>query len=213
MNQRLKTEIKNLSPWYQTMKLNGIPTATKREDSEKIWKRIKSCLPENYKPKRILDLGCNAGYYSIMAAKLGASVVGIESHELPYQQSLFLKKYYEKLNKTQLDIEYIHKDICDINFQKLGKFDCIFALSVFYHIGNKKYGKGTEKSFSEQDRVISTLVKKTDRFIVRARQRKRTSGEYYNDKYYDKIFKSYGFVPTNNIPEKGERIMISYERK
>src|SRR5262249_56930581 len=32
------------------------------------------------KPSRVLDVGCNAGVYSLMAAQLGADVVAINSH-------------------------------------------------------------------------------------------------------------------------------------
>jgi len=73
----LEMKIKQLSPWYQNINLQGIQTLRKR-DTEQAWNRIKENFPMNYEGMRILDLGCNAGYYSIMAANEGASVIGIE---------------------------------------------------------------------------------------------------------------------------------------
>lgn len=208
----LQSKIKRLAPWYQQIIIDDIATATKRENSMKIWERIQSCFPENYKPSRILDLGCNAGFYSIMAAKMGASVVSIEGHALPFKQFLLLKTYYEELWDTKLDITYIKEDLSDVDFLSLGTFDCIFALSILYHIGNSKFGKGTSESFAEQHRIISLLDQMADMFIVRARERRRKGSEYYNAEYYNKIFKTLGFKLTKSIPEKGKRTLISYRR-
>jgi len=211
--QDLQKKIKDLEPWYQGISFdNGIRTGRKRNVKE-IWKKIESNFPMDYKTSRILDLGCNAGFYSIMAAKRGASVIGVETEALQIKQSLFLKSYFEDLWKTKLDITYIHKDISDVDFISLGKFDCIFALAVLYHVGNSKFGRGTPKSFAEQDRVISLLTKITDKFIVRARQRRRKNSEYYNYKYYNKVFKSLNFEPIKTIHENnGDRSLILYER-
>jgi len=209
---KLQLKIKELEPWYQMLSLNGILTSTKR-NVEKTWKIIESQFPIDYKSARILDLGCNAGFYSIMAAKKGASVVGIEACSLPFKQAVFLKEYFEDLWNVKLDITYIHKDLSDVDFISLGKFDRIFALAILYHIGNLKFGKGTQKSFTEQDRVIASLSEITDNFLVRARQRRRTEFEYYNPKYYNKIFKKFGFGSTKTIyEEKQKRSLILYER-
>lgn len=210
--QDLQKKIKQLGPWYQRISIDGIITGRKR-DVKETWKLINSSFPMDYKSSRVLDLGCNAGFYSIMAARNGASVTGIEAGQRPFEQALFLRDYYENLWETKLDITYIHKDISDIDFINLGKFDCIFALAVLYHIGNFKFGKGTPESFIEQDRVISLLTKITDKFIVRARQRKRKNSEYYNSKYYNKVFKKLDFSPTKTIHEgTGDRSLILYER-
>ena len=84
------------------------------------------------------------------------------------------RREIEELWNKKLDTTFIHKDLSDIDFLSMGKFNYIFAFAVLYHIGTFKYGKGTPESFKEQDRVISQLVKITDKFIVRARRRRRT---------------------------------------
>jgi cyclopropane fatty-acyl-phospholipid synthase-like methyltransferase len=209
---QLKKEIQRLSPWYQNITLQGIPTLRKR-DTEKAWKRIYENFQLEYKGARILDLGCNAGYYSIMAAKEGASVIGIEAFDHSIEQANFLKRYYEELWNKELDVQFIHADLSDIDFLDMGKFDCIFALAILYHIGNFKYGKGTKASFKEQDRVISQLVQISDKFIVRARKRKRRSNEYYDPRYYNNVFKKFNFEPIKTINEKkGGRSLIFYRR-
>lgn len=208
----LKEKIEKLGPWYQNITLDGIKTLRKR-DTEKAWNRIESNFDIKFEGSRILDLGCNAGYYSFMAAKRGASVVGIEALDRAFEQAKFLKEYYEDIWNMKLDVTLIKKDISDIDFLSMGKFDYIFALAILYHVGNFKYGKGTERSFQEQDRVISLLVRMSDNFIVRARKRKRIGSEFYDAKHYNKVFGKYNFKPTKIIKEpKGNRILISYVR-
>lgn len=205
--QDLRKRIEQLGPWYQRISLEGIFTGKKR-DVKRTWEIIESSFPIDYKSSRILDLGCNAGFYSIMAAKKGASVIGIEAGQQIFKQAIFLKDYFEDLWDIQLDITYIRKDISDVNFISLGKFDCIFALAILYHIGNLKFGRGTPKSLAERDRVTSLLTKITDKFIVRARQKK-----HKNPKYYNKVFKNLGFRPTKTVHEgRSGRSLILYER-
>jgi 2-polyprenyl-3-methyl-5-hydroxy-6-metoxy-1,4-benzoquinol methylase len=210
-NQELQKKIRDLGTWYQKINIEGIITSSKgnpyssMEEAESTWKKINSCISDNYNSLKILDLGCNAGYYSVMAAKKGASVIGIERNEGWFKQSLFLKDYYENLWKTKLDIQYIHKEILDVDYSKFGKFDYIFAFAILYHIG-KQFGKGSPKMMKEQNRVIKYLSTITNNFIVRAR-----GGTYSSPQYYNKIFKSLNFNPIKIIPE-GKRTLILYKK-
>lgn len=210
-NPELQKKIRDLGAWYQKINIEGIITSPKgtpyssMEKAESIWKKINSCISDDYKSLKILDLGCNAGFYSVMAAKKGASIIGIEKNEGWFKQALFLKDYYEKLWKTKLDINYIHKDILDVDFKKLDKFDYIFAIAILYHIG-KQFGKGSPKMMKEQNKVIKYLSTITNNFIVRAR-----GGKYNSPQYYDKIFESLNFNPIKTIPE-GKRTLILYSQ-
>ena len=64
-------KIKELVPWYQAIDFNGILTQTYSKPNESaksgevLWNKIKTFLPETLEGKRVLDLGCNAGYYCI----------------------------------------------------------------------------------------------------------------------------------------------------
>jgi len=210
-NQELLKKIRDLGGWYQKINIEGIITTPKGtphfslEPAKKTWIKIDSCISGKYKTLKILDIGCNAGYYSVMAAKRGASVIGIEKYTPFFKQALFLKDYYETLWKTKLDINYINKDILDVDFTKLGKFDYIFAFAILYHIG-KQFGKRSPKMMKEQNKAIAQLSTITDNFIVRGRKGKYRSAEYYNE-----IFKPLGFRSMKVIPE-GKRTLILYEK-
>jgi len=211
-NNDLQKKIKSLGNWYQKINIDGIVTTSKGpysnvEKSLVVWNKINSLISNDSKELRILDLGCNAGYYSIMAAKEGSYVIGIEASPKYFNQALFLKEYYEKLWNTKLNIEYKNKDILDVNFNNIGKFDYIFALSILYHIGKNKYGKGTPKEIEEQIKTITHLSKLTDNFIIRARK-----GQYRSLEFYNSILNPLKFKTMKVIPE-GKRTMILYTKK
>jgi len=214
MNKVIIKQIKELKPWYQRMNLNGTMTLNKGDNyfnakaGEHTWNTIKTLLPDSLSTMRILDLGCNAGFYSVSSSLLDAvEVVGVESNPTFFKQALFIKKFFEDLNNKKLNIKYINSDIGNLDLHSLGNFDYIFAISILYHIGKHKYGKYTPEALNEQIEVINTLSKHTKKFIVRCRNSKVNSRAYYAN-----IFKKAGFIESKFIPE-GKRGMILYESR
>jgi len=207
----LEKQIRNLGHWYQKINIEGIMTSekgspyAKMEESELTWKKIDSMIPD-FKNKKIIDLGCNAGYYSIRAAQNGASVISIETTPIFYKQALFLKNYYEKKDGVDLDIEYINKDISYVDFESIGRVDYIFAFSVLYHIGKFQFEKNSKEQIGEQERIMKFMTDISDNFLIRARKEENKNVEYYNG-----VFSKYGFKQTAHIPE-GKRAFVMYSK-
>jgi tRNA (mo5U34)-methyltransferase len=79
--------------------------------------------------KRVLDIGCNAGYDTFYLSTLGPSeIIGVEPAYLFYYQALFLWSTYYCPNLRFLNTEWqnIHKET-------LGTFDVINCQGVLYH--------------------------------------------------------------------------------
>jgi len=181
---KITKTIKRLGPWYQNVNIYGIQTVGKKEpyssvvSVQTVFNNIKSFIPTSLNGLRVLDLGCNAGFHSLNMALLGAEVIGIESNETFYNQALFLKQYYDELYKQNLNVTYIKKNISDINFKELGKFDYVLALAIIYHIGKTQYGKCTEKAFEEQFRILKMID--SNYFIVGTRNASTNNIDHYN---------------------------------
>lgn len=201
---KLAKKIASMGPWYQQINIDGILTTNSKVSTLALWESVRQMLPESLEGKRILDLGCNAGHYSVQASLLGAEeVVGIDLSKVWYPQALFVKEYFESKHGP-LNIKYINKDISDVDLKDLGTFDYIFALAILYHIGKHKYGKYTPEALEEQKKIIGILTSISNNIIVRSRNAK-----YNNPEYYDKIFKSFGFSRLMTEPEKrGRRLML-----
>lgn len=85
------------------------------------------------KGKRVLDIGCNEGYIGIRAALNKKTVVGYDTE---WNHVAYLNKLiFEYVNKKDLHIEFIEKDVLDASF---GDFDTILMLNVLYHLPKEK---------------------------------------------------------------------------
>jgi len=196
ISEKVIKELNALGGWYQKMDIHGVPTLKDGQpysgniSSSKILKIVKSFMPSSLNGMRVLDLGSNAGFFSLNMSMMGASeVIGVEMNDVFFNQSLYLKKHFEELNGGELNVKFIQKNISDLNFNEFGKFDYVLALSIIYHIGKHKYGKYTEGALNEQIRVLKEISHNTKYFIVGTR-----NGEKNNVNHYDKVFSELNFV-------------------
>jgi len=194
-------KVQELAPWYQTIDFDGVVSNNKNKSSIDVWNKIKTFLPESLEGMRVLDLGSNAGLYSVCAALLGAEVVSIEAVEKYCKQALFVQEFFENKYKKKLKITNIISDILVIDFSKLGKFDYIFAIAILYHIGSNL--KDSKKTLDEQVRVIGELCKISNNIIVRS----RVSG-YRDEKFFIDVFSKFGFEAVKSIPEVGRTLTL-----
>ena len=137
----IQKRVNELGKWFECFNLDGVITRMKSASNPSIWPKVKTFLPDNMEGMRVLDIGCNAGLYSIECAKLGAQVVAIEKNEPYYSQALFIRDYFEDLHNKKLDITFIKEDIINLDLSSLGMFDYTLALLVLYHYGKDQYKK------------------------------------------------------------------------
>lgn len=128
----LKARIDALGPWFHNMDLGGVRTAPDHflgnYPSDKFAK-FASVIPDDLTGKSVLDVGCNAGFYSIEMKRRGAErVVGIDSDERYLAQA--------RLASEELgfgDIELRKLDVYNVG--ALGEtFDLVIFMGVLYHL-------------------------------------------------------------------------------
>jgi tRNA (mo5U34)-methyltransferase len=82
--------------------------------------------------KRVLDLGCNAGFWSLCAIQSGCDYVfGIDGRQMHIDQAKFVFRVNEIDPRKY---SFIKGDIFDVLNQTIGKFDIVLCLGLFYHI-------------------------------------------------------------------------------
>jgi tRNA (mo5U34)-methyltransferase len=128
-------EVQRLEPWFHCIDLgDGLVTKSKSAIGEPVehplptWEKVKVSLPEDLSGKSVLDVGCNAGFYSIEMKRRGAArVVGIDSQRTLIRQAMFVRQV------LGLEIDYRRLSVYDLDPFELGQFDITLALGLIYH--------------------------------------------------------------------------------
>jgi tRNA (mo5U34)-methyltransferase len=123
--------IGELGDWFQNMNLGGVETAPNHflGDYPAIkWREFAHAIPADLSGKSVLDIGCNAGFYSLEMKRRGAArVLGIDSDPGYLAQARFASEI------TGLDIELLEMDVYDVPRLR-EKFDVVIFMGVLYHL-------------------------------------------------------------------------------
>ena len=128
----LEERIRALDPWFHNIHLGGVWTAPDHflgDYPAAKFRRFAPHLPADLAGKSVLDIGCNAGFYSIEMKRRGADrVIGIDSDERYLAQARLAS---ELLGYN--DIEFSKVDVYDV--AALGeRFDLVIFMGVLYHL-------------------------------------------------------------------------------
>ncbi|MFL5238423.1 MAG: TIGR04290 family methyltransferase [Rhizomicrobium sp.] len=129
--EQIRAQVEKLGPWFHNLDLNGVPTAPEHflgNYPAVKWQRFSAALPQDLRGKSVLDIGCNAGFYSMEMKRRGAArVLGIDSDEDYLRQARFAA------DVNALDIEFRELSVYDVD--ALGeKFDVVIFMGVLYHL-------------------------------------------------------------------------------
>ena len=129
--QEIEQRVRSLGDWFHNLDLRGVRTAPNHflGDYPNInWNRIAHAIPADLTGKTVLDIGCNAGFFSMEMKRRGASrVVAIDSDERYLAQGRFAAEV------NGLDIEFRNLDVYDVGVLR-EKFDVVLFLGVLYHL-------------------------------------------------------------------------------
>ncbi|MBN2517577.1 MAG: class I SAM-dependent methyltransferase [Candidatus Altiarchaeota archaeon] len=189
-------------------------------EPERVIKQSVELLKQN-SAKKILDLGCGTGRHSLLLAKEGFEVYGLDTSPNALQ---ILR---DKAKKEGVKIKLDEGDMCALPY-KGSFFDAIISTQVIQH----GLPKDIKKTASEIDRVlkpggfivIKTLSAKNemprDRVLVEERTVKGgDEGEedvphhYFMLEELEGLFRGYGFLKLENVEEwsrmaKGRRWFV-----
>ena len=131
--ETLRREVEALGPWFHNLDLGqGITTAPDHFLGDYPAAKFASfahALPTDLSGRTVLDIGCNAGFYSIEMKRRGADhVIGIDSDERYLAQARFAARTF-----GFEDIEFRNLSVYDL--AALGeKFDLVIFMGVLYHL-------------------------------------------------------------------------------
>ena len=130
--QEIEARVVELGPWFHNMEVGGVRTAPDHflGDYPAVkFKGFAHALPADMTGKSVLDIGCNAGFYSMEMKRRGAArVVGTDEADDYLAQARFAAEV-----EGFTDIEFVKLDVYDV--AALGeRFDFVIFMGVFYHL-------------------------------------------------------------------------------
>jgi tRNA (mo5U34)-methyltransferase len=158
--QEIATALARLEPWFHCIDLGGgLKTKTASvmgepiEHPEPTWQIIRQYLPADLRGKSVLDVGCNAGFYSVEAKRRGAKrVLGVDAQRKHIRQALFVRK------ALGLDIEYRRMDVYELDPRGIGEFDVTLALGLVYHLKHLVLGLEKLYGVTRELLIIETAI-------------------------------------------------------
>lgn len=133
--ERTRDEIQRrvhaLGKWFHNINLHGVWTAPDHFLGDYPYVKFRSfahAIPQDLRGKTVLDIGCNAGFYSIEMKRRGADrVLAVDFDEQYLAQAKFAAEVLEA------DIEFQKLSVYDVG--QIGeKFDVVIFMGVLYHL-------------------------------------------------------------------------------
>ena len=128
---QIRRRVAELGQWFHNLDLGGVKTAPDHflgDYPEVKWQRFASSIPKDLTGKSVLDVGCNAGFYSIQMKRRGADrVVGIDMDEKYLDQARFAAKV------SGAEIEFRNLSVYRVG-ELREKFDLVLFMGVLYHL-------------------------------------------------------------------------------
>jgi tRNA (mo5U34)-methyltransferase len=129
--EEIRSRVDALGPWFHNMELRGVKTAPTHylgDYPALKWRRFSHAIPRDLTGRTVLDIGCNAGFYSIQMKSRGASrVLGIDSDEEYLAQARFASEI------SGCDVEFRKLSVYDVASLR-ERFDIVLFMGVLYHL-------------------------------------------------------------------------------
>ena len=127
----IERRVRALGTWFHNLNLRGVQTAPEHflgDYPANKWRSFAHVIPADLRGKTVLDIGCNAGFYSMEMKRRGADrVLGVDFDPEYLAQARLAAEVCE------MDIEFRQLSVYDV--ASLGeKFDLVLFMGVFYHL-------------------------------------------------------------------------------
>jgi tRNA (mo5U34)-methyltransferase len=127
----IEKRVQELRPWFHNMDVGGVETAPDHflGDYPRLkWRTFAHAVPHDLRGKTVLDVGCNAGFYSIEMKRRGADrVVGIDCDDRYLAQARFASEV------AGVNIDFRNMSVYQVADLK-ERFDVVIFMGILYHL-------------------------------------------------------------------------------
>jgi tRNA (mo5U34)-methyltransferase len=160
----LQHRIHELGPWFHNLRLCGVETAPEHflgDYPEVKFANFRHVIPEDLTGMTVLDIGCNAGFYSMEMRRRGADrVLGIDTDERYLRQARFAAEI------NGIDVEFRRMALWDI--AELGeRFDLVIFMGVLYHLRHPLLALDLIHEHVARDRMLFQSMQRGSHEVAR----------------------------------------------
>ncbi len=139
-DREIVQKIKSFPRWHYQFDLNGHLTTIydKRLINRHLQRKkyfmdpVVALFGGSLVGKRVLDLGCNAGFWSLCSIEAGCDfVLGVDGRRIHIEQANFV---FEVNQIAKSRYEFVCKNIFEMDFEQAEPFDVVLCLGLLYHI-------------------------------------------------------------------------------
>jgi tRNA (mo5U34)-methyltransferase len=163
--QSVRSKIEELKPWFHNLHLpDGQQTAPEHplgDFPSFKWKQISPLLPADLTGWNVLDIGCNAGFYSFELARRGATVSAIDRDPHYLQQARWAAEQFG----LERHIQFKQMQVYDLARTDT-RYDLVWFMGVFYHLRYPFLALNTVARRVKRLMVFQTLMM-PDREVIR----------------------------------------------
>lgn len=194
----LPASIRSLAPWFHNFRFGGIETAPEHflGDYPRVkWERFAHALAHDLRGATVLDVGCNAGFYSIEMKRRGADrVLGIDVDPRYLAQARLAAEC------SKVEIELRQMSVYDIG--QIGeRFDLVLFMGVLYHLRHPLLALDLIREHVARDLVVvQSMLRGSREVTAPARDYDFTDEQVFVDATYPAMYfveHRYAGDPTN----------------
>lgn len=182
----IEERVRELGPWYHDLDLCGVRTAPHHPLGsflQELWAVVEPAFGPSLSGKTVLDVGCNAGFYSLQLHARGARVTGIEPDPLYLEQARFAASV------LGADVEYLLLDVYDLD-RLQREFDYVLFLGVLYHLRHPLLALEKVAAVVRERLIVQSMLRGSSRTMP-------TASDYPIDEravFFDERFPAMYFV-------------------
>lgn len=192
----IRTRVAELGPWFHDLDLRGVRTAPDHPLGDflrDLWRQVEPAFPADMTGKTVLDIGCNAGFYSQRLWERGACVTAIDHDPGYLEQARFAAEV------IGAEIEFHQLDVYDV--ERLGRrFDFVLFMGVLYHLRYPLLALDRVARLPRERLIFQSMLRGSARTMPTAADYPFSERKVFEDPCFPAMFfveHSYADDPTN----------------
>jgi SAM-dependent methyltransferase len=162
--------------WHYAFEFEGGPSfpashnepGPDTDDPARPLQRFRHLMPElvaasggSLRGKRVLDIACSSGFWSIQCALMGADVVGFDARPEQIAQAELVKRVTGATSAS-----FTVLDFWDMQPETLGTFDIVLNLGILYHLSDPLRALEMTVAMAREHVLLDTSVLRAEDELI-----------------------------------------------